>query len=199
GGAFYSAEDADSEGREGAFYVWAADEIDALLGDAAAIVKARFGVEPGGNAPQDPQHEFVGKNILYVARSVDELAAANGRSHREIVDVLNDARITLFEARIKRPHPHLDDKILTAWNGLMIAAFARMARVTGSASYLASAQRAAAFLRETMWRADSRTLLRRYRDGHAEIEAYAEDYAYLIFGLLELLQADADPVWLEWA
>ena len=81
----------------------------------------------------------------------------------------------------------------------MIAAFARVARVTGSPSYLQSATRAAAFLRETMWRADSRTLLRRYRAGDADIEAYAEDYAFLIFGLLELFQADADPIWLEWA
>src|SRR5262249_52591473 len=79
------------------------------------------------------------------------------------------------------------------------AAFARVARLTGSASYLESARRAAAFLRETMWRADTRTLLRRYRDGHAAIDAYAEDYAYLIFGLLELFQAEPDPMWIEWA
>jgi uncharacterized protein YyaL (SSP411 family) len=114
----------------------------------------------------------------------------------------------LFEARLTRPRPHLDDKVLTAWNGLMIAAFARAARVvraqaeqgeTSAAPYLDAARRAASFLFDTMWRPESRTLLRRYRDGRAEIEGYAEDYAYLIFGLLELFQADPRGRWLEWA
>src|SRR5262249_5533586 len=107
--------------------------------------------------------------------------------------------IKMFLVRMKRRRPDRDDKILTAWNGLMIAAFARVARVLDSERHRQTARRAAAFLRERMWRADDRTLLRRYRGGHAEIEGYAEDYAYLIFGLLELFQADPDPVWLEWA
>jgi uncharacterized protein YyaL (SSP411 family) len=199
GGAFYSAEDADSEGREGAFYVWTAEEIDTLLGPDAAIVKRRFGVAPDGNAPHDPQGEFVGHNILYVAASVDDLARELGRPAAEIVDAVNRSRVTMFQARLARPRPHLDDKILAAWNGLAIGAFARMARITGAAPFLESARRAAAFVREHLWRADGGTLLRRYRDGHAEIDGYAEDYAFLIFGLLELFQADADPVWLEWA
>jgi hypothetical protein len=109
----------------------------------------------------------------------------------------------MFGARVKRPRPHLDDKILTAWNGLMIAAFARVARVTTGLGregpYLAAARAAADFVRTTLWRSDGRTLLRRYRDGHAEIEGYAEDYANLVFGLLELFQADPDPRWLTWA
>ncbi|HWF85420.1 MAG TPA: hypothetical protein VG222_11250, partial [Vicinamibacterales bacterium] len=101
-----------------------------------------------------------------------------------------------------------DDKVLTAWNGLMIAAFARMARVLrgtaggspdAAARYLHTAVRAAAFAHERMWNPASRTLLRRYREGHAEIDGYAEDYAYLIFGLLELFQADPNPAWLDWA
>jgi len=219
GGGFYSAEDADSvppeeadrpdaHKKEGAFYLWRADEIDALLGPDAAIVKARYGIEPEGNAPQDPQQEFVGKNLLYVARPVDDLAKQSGQTPQDVVGLLNRARVRMFEHRAPRPRPYRDDKILTAWNGLMIAAFARMARVmrgldmdaAGSAeTYLETARRAAAFLREHMWNAGTRTLLRRYREGHAEIDAYAEDYAYLIFGLLELFQADADPVWLEWA
>jgi uncharacterized protein YyaL (SSP411 family) len=116
----------------------------------------------------------------------------------------------MFEARLQRPRPHRDDKVLTAWNGLMIAAFARMARVlaalsaddngrAASAPYLEAARRAASFIRERMWNADTRVLLRRYRDGHAEISGYAEDYAYLIFGLLELFEAESEPMWLEWA
>jgi uncharacterized protein YyaL (SSP411 family) len=205
-GGFWSAEDADSEGREGAFYLWTADEIDALLGtrggDAdgdADVVKLRFGIEPNGNAPQDPQQEFAGKNLLYVARSVDDIAPRTGKSPAQVTAILDRARGKMFEARLARPRPHLDDKILTSWNGLMIAALARAARVLGSDRCLAAARRAASFVRGRMWNADSRTLLRRYRADQAEISGYAEDYAYLIFGLLELVQADADPGWLEWA
>ena len=221
-GGFYSAEDADSvppehsaEGdahkAEGAFYLWRAGEIDALVGEDAAIVKLRFGIAPNGNAPIDPQQEFVGKNLLYVARSVDEIAQHTGTSASEIVHVLNRTRVQLFQARLERPRPQLDDKVLTAWNGLTIAAFARMARVirargaegagsvAASAPYLEAARRAATFLRDRMWNPSTATLLRRYRGGHADIDAYAEDYAYLIYGLLELFQADTDAVWLEWA
>jgi uncharacterized protein YyaL (SSP411 family) len=219
GGGFYSAEDADSvppedagaehpHKKEGAFYLWRADEIDALLGEDASIVKLRFGIEPHGNAPQDPQQEFTGKNLLYVARSIDEIAQRTAKRPEEVVDVLNRTRLQMFQERLGRPRPHRDDKVLAAWNGLMIAAFARMARVfrglgaDGQAAgepYLEAARRAAAFVRERMWNAGSGILLRRYRDGHAEIDGYAEDYAYLITGLLELFQADPAPMWLEWA
>jgi uncharacterized protein len=215
-GAFYSAEDADStppeqldaRKKEGAFYLWRADELDALLGDDAAVVKLRFGVEPEGNAPEDPQQEFVGKNLLYVARSIDDVAKQTGKSNDQVVEILNGARVKMFEARLSRPRPHRDDKILTAWNGLMIGAFARLARLlrafgregaAASEPYLAAARRAASFIRERMWNSGTRTLLRRYREGVAEIDAYAEDYAYLINGLLELFQADPAPMWLEWA
>jgi uncharacterized protein YyaL (SSP411 family) len=216
GGGFYSAEDADSvppetpgaRKMEGAFYLWRADEIDALLGDDAPVVKLRFGIEPTGNAPHDPQQEFTGKNLLYVAHSIDEIAKATAKAPADVVDVLNRARLRMFEARLGRPRPQRDDKVLTAWNGLMIAAFARMARVliglgtdgrSAARPYLDAARKAAAFVRERMWHAGTRTLLRRYRDGHAEIDGYAEDYAYLVAGLVELFQADSDPVWLEWA
>jgi uncharacterized protein YyaL (SSP411 family) len=218
-GGFYSAEDADSvppeqaadplaRKSEGAFYLWRAGEVDALLGEDAAIVKSRFGIEPHGNAPQDPQQEFTGKNLLYIAQSVDDLAERTGRAGDEIAGVLTAARLRLFAARLDRPRPHLDDKVLTSWNGLMIAAFSRMARAlpglvddgrAGAAPYLQAAQRAASFVRDRLWLAGSGTLLRRFRAGHAEIDAYAEDHAYLIFGLLELFQADGDPGWLEWA
>ena len=120
-----------------------------------------------------------------------------------MVDALGRARAKLFAVREHRPRPHLDDKVLTAWNGLMIAAFARAARVlAGSAAaprYLAAARRAAEFIKRTLWPESDQRLLRRYRDGEAAIDGYAEDYAYLIYGLLELFQADGDPAWLEWA
>jgi uncharacterized protein YyaL (SSP411 family) len=217
-GGFYSAEDADSvppedaeagaHKKEGAFYLWRDAELDALLGANAPLVKARFGVQPDGNAPQDPQEEFTGKNLLYIAKSIDEIAAERGTTPGDVFDVLNEARAAMFDARRSRPRPQRDDKILTAWNGLMIAAFARMARMLGGLDegnreaaerYLQAARGAAAFFRTRMWNAGTRTLLRRYRDGHAEIEGYAEDYAYLVAGLLDLFQADPDPEWLDWA
>jgi len=219
GGGFYSAEDADSippeeagspaaHKKEGAFYLWRADELDALLGRDAQVVKLRFGIEPGGNAPQDPQQEFTGKNLMYVARSIEEIAKETGQSPDDVVDILHRARLAMFKERLGRPRPQRDDKILAAWNGLMIAAFARLARAlrglgadgrTAGAPYLDAARRAAAFVREQMWQAKSGILLRRYREGHAEIDGYAEDYAYMIHGLLELFQADPQPMWLEWA
>jgi uncharacterized protein YyaL (SSP411 family) len=218
-GGFYSAEDADSvppehagtdepHKAEGAFYLWKVDELDALLGADAEVVKRRFGVKPDGNAPMDPQQEFIGKNLLYVARSIEDLAADTGRPAAEVIAILNRARLEMFRARLQRPRPHLDDKILTAWNGLMIAAFARVARVVGALRpdgraaaepYLSAAQRAASFLQDRMWNSSTAMLLRRYRADDAAIEAYAEDYAYLIFGLLELFQADSDSRWLTWA
>ncbi len=218
GGGFYSAEDADSvppEGEgsatahkaEGAFYLWRAAELDAVLGIDAPVVEGRFGVEAQGNAPSDPQQEFVGKNLLYVARSVDELAARHRTTPDEVAAILARARDAMFRARSTRPRPHLDDKILTSWNGLMIGAFARAARVVpamGSAAasggfYLDNARRAATFVRHRLWDEKAGVLLRRFRDGQADIDAYAEDYAFLVFGLLELFQADADVRWLEWA
>jgi uncharacterized protein YyaL (SSP411 family) len=213
-GGFYSAEDADSVPAEhandpdahkveGAFYVWADTEIATLLAEDADVARRRFGIEPGGNAPQDPQGEFRGKNLLYIAQSVDDVAARSGRTPEAVVESLGRIHTTLFEARRHRPRPHLDDKVLTAWNGLMIAAFARAARVLiaqpSAVRYLDAARRAATFIRERLWIADERRLLRRYRDGDAAIDAYAEDFASVIFGLLELFQTDGSAAWLEWA
>ena len=211
GGGFFSAEDADSvppehahEPRphkmEGAFYIWRDDEIQDVLGDDAAVFRARFGILPDGNAPNDPQGEFTEKNLLYTARSLDDVASITGRPVEGVMDALRRARPLLIARRGSRPRPHLDDKVLTAWNGLMIAAFARAARtIDGAESYLEDAQKAARFVREHLWQSSSQTLLRRYREGSSGVDAYAEDYAYLIFGLLELFQANGDPDWLEWA
>ncbi len=217
-GGFFSAEDADSiaperagdagaHPSEGAFYLWREDEVNELVGADGEIVRRRFGIEPAGNAPADPQQEFTGKNLLYVASSIDDIATATGRSNRDVVVAIERARLRLFEARLARPRPLLDDKVLTSWNGLMIAAFARMARVMrpladqrGAAEpYLNAARRAAAFIRDRLWRADEGRLWHRYRAGEAGIDGYAEDYAFLIFGLLELFQAGGGSEWLDWA
>jgi uncharacterized protein YyaL (SSP411 family) len=180
--------------------VWSADELRDVLGDDAELFGRRFGARPDGNAPADPQGEFVGKNLLYTASSIDDLAAESGRTPQEVEDALERARRALFARREERPRPHLDDKVLTAWNGLMIAAFARAGRILERGEeFTLSARRAATFVREHLWNAASETLLRRYRGGHAAVEAYAEDYAYLVFGLLELFQTDGDAAWLDWA
>ncbi|MGE0866021.1 MAG: thioredoxin domain-containing protein [Vicinamibacterales bacterium] len=217
-GGFYSAEDADSippgqesdphvHKMEGAFYIWGQDEIRAALGEDSLVFEGRYGVLPNGNAPFDPQQEFVNKNLLHTAQSLADLARASGKTPVEIAEILLRARKTLFALRNQRPRPQLDDKVLTAWNGLMISAFARAARVlTGrvidgdpSARHLATAERAATFIKQTMWNEAAGRLLRRYRGGDAAIEAYAEDYAYLIFGVLELFQATGRAGWLAWA
>jgi uncharacterized protein YyaL (SSP411 family) len=208
-GGFYSAEDADStpvEGgskKEGAFYVWSATEIDTLLGADADVVRKRFGIEGEGNAPDDPHGEFTGQNILYTSQPIEDIAARTGRSADDIVAALHRARQMMFDARAKRPRPHLDDKVITAWNGMMIAALARAARVLpgrpAARSWLDAARCAAEFIHQRLWQPEARTLLRRYRDGEAGIAAYAEDYACLIWGVLELFQVDGDPRWLAWA
>ena len=229
-GGFFSAEDADSEEPrtseagpksqapsptphkvEGAFYVWTAEEIKTQLGDDAAIFEARYGILPAGNAPFDPQNEFVNKNLLHTAQSIADIAKSAGKQPIEVAESLLRARKLLFDTRELRPRPQLDDKVLTAWNGLMIAAYARASRVLGggalgqenienpTAADLQSALAAASFIRDVMWNGNTRTLLRRYRAGDAAIEGYAEDYAFLIFGILELFQASGDPQWLTWA
>jgi uncharacterized protein len=209
-GGFFSAEDADSvppaggAKKEGAFYVWSDADIGSLLGPDADVVRRRFGIEPDGNAPQDPQAEFTGQNLLYTAKSIEEVAAETGRTAQDVVAALGRARQILFDARARRPRPHLDDKVLTSWNGMMIAAFARASRVLNArpraAEWLATARAAAQFIRDRLWRPSDGTLLRRYRGGDASgIDGYAEDYASLVWGLLELFQADGDPAWLSWA
>lgn len=214
-GGFYSAEDADSvppnheipkspdhqiHKVEGAFYVWTAAEVVKLLGEDAPPFVGRYGVLPNGNAPFDPQHEFVNKNLLYTALSIADIAKGINKTPIEVAESLMRSRQVLFDVREQRPRPQLDDKVLTAWNGLMIAAFARASRVLDPSDvHLQSAITAASFIHDAMWNAESKTLLRRYRAGDAAIEAYAEDYSYLIFGVLELFQASGDPQWLAWA
>ena len=209
-GSFYSAEDADSlasedakEKREGAFYVWTASEIDRLFGDDAPIVRRRFGVEDAGNALADPQGEFTDQNILYLAQSIEEVAARSGRPASEVEAVLARARGVLFDERSRRPRPHLDDKVIAAWNGLMIAAFARAARVLVDSprreEWRRAADRAATAARTHLWREHDARLFRRYRDGEAAVDAFCEDYACLVWGLLELFQATGDDQWLGWA
>ena len=211
-GGFLSAQDADSmpvedvdrpgaKSTEGAFYVWTRDELDAILGSDAGLIARRYGVEAGGNAPADPTGEFAGKNHFYLARTVGDIARESDLTVDEVKSRLARAREVLRVRRDARPHPHLDDKVLAAWNGLMIAAAARAARVLPRESprVLEMATRAAQLVREALWDEARGVLRRRYREGRASIDGYCEDYAFMVWGLLELFQTDGDPGWLAWA
>jgi uncharacterized protein YyaL (SSP411 family) len=205
-GGFYSAEDAESaadpsrpeEKEEGTFYLWTAAEIDAILGpDSGAIFRYAFGVEEAGNALHDPMGIFVGRNILYAAHTPAETAAAFQSSPDAVAAMLATARSALEAARARRPRPHLDDKIITAWNGLMISALAKAAQAFDSAAYQAAAEAAAAFVLDRLCDRDAKTLHRRYRDGEARFDAGLQDYAFLIAGLIDLYEATFDERWMS--
>jgi uncharacterized protein YyaL (SSP411 family) len=182
GGGFYSSQDADSEGQEGRFYVWTRQEIIAVLGERRGELFGRFyGVAEDGNFEG-------GKSILHVRKSTKEFAQGEKSSPKELEDILEPSGKKLFEARKGRAHPFKDDKILADWNGLMIAALARGAAVLDDPGYCQAATRAADFLMESLRRRDGR-LLHRYRDGEADIPGFLDDYAFLIWGLIELYEA----------
>jgi hypothetical protein len=212
-GGFFSAEDADSpvvaaggdrghvETKEGAFYIWTKKEIDAALGDAAEVFDFHYGVQPHGNAPEgsDPQDEFRGKNILIERHTIAETAKHFHKTEEETGKLLAECRAKLFSIRAKRPRPHLDDKIIAAWNGLMISAYARGAQVLDEPRYLEIAARAANFVRTNLYEGKRKLLYRNYRGGRSDIEAFADDYAFVIQGLLDLYEASFDVEWLKFA
>ncbi len=185
-GGFYCAEDADSEGYEGAFYVWTEKEIRSVLGaEEAEIFIRHYGVKSDGNVASDPHGEFTGKNILFLKEDVsadDEL-------------VLAGARARLFAARAGRPRPHLDDKVLADWNGLMIAAFAFAGSVFAEPRYIRAARRAADFILKDLVK-DGR-LVHRWRGGEASIDAMLEDHAFLAYGLVSLYEATFEGSYLK--
>ena len=215
-GGFYSAEDADSlpyelaakgvpnEGHEnkteGAFYLWSESEIEKVLGKTVALVfNYRYGVEPDGNALEDPHGEFTGKNILFEAHSLAETATKFGREEREVKRLLKVSLGKLLEERETRPRPGLDDKVLSSWNGLMISAFARASQVLEEPSYLKAGEAAATFLHEKLYDSKKNMLYHRWRDGERKVAGLSDDYAFLIQGLLDLYEASFDPKWLAWA
>ncbi len=193
-GGFYSAEDADSvmdpahphEKGEGAFYVWSMDEIESVAGQPAARYFAyRYGVEAHGNVRNDPHAEFTGKNILFEAHSIEE---TEHHFEADVRGALGDACAKLLERRGTRVRPHLDDKILTAWNGLMISAFAKAGAILGESRYTQAARRAKDFIVKEMYSGGA--LMRRYRAGEAAIPAFLDDYAFFVHALIDLDEID---------
>jgi uncharacterized protein YyaL (SSP411 family) len=211
-GGFFSAEDADSpvvgvddpghkKTAEGAFYIWTQKEIDDALGEAAEIFDFHYGVQAHGNAPEgsDPHDEFRGKNILIERHTIAETALHFQKSEAEIAKGLAQSRQKLFAIRAQRPRPHLDDKIIAAWNGLMISAFARAAQVLDDSRYLEIATRAANFLRGNLYEEKSKLLYRNYRGSRSGVEGFADDYAFAVQGLLDLYETSLNVEWLKFA
>jgi uncharacterized protein YyaL (SSP411 family) len=248
-GGFYSAEDADSEipergdrkpeserqhgqQAEGAFYVWKKEEIARVLGDDAELFYAHYGVADDGNVPgdRDPHGELRGKNHLRQREPVAATARQFGLDLADADDRLSACLVRLQQVRARRPRPHLDDKILAAWNGLMISALTKGHQVLGCRSLLAhstgsglracrgagdgpgagsiesrastllqAAVRAAEFLRRELYDGGTGVLYRSYRDGRSDVKGFAEDYAFLVQGLLDLYEASFELRWLQWA
>jgi uncharacterized protein YyaL (SSP411 family) len=191
-GGFCAAEDADTEGEEGLFYLWTPAEIAAVLGEERGrLVAEYFGVSERGNFEK-------GRSVLHRPQGHEQFAAMKGMNPAALQGLIDDARERLREARGKRERPFRDDKILAAWNGLAIAALARGAAVLGEPRCAEAAAWAAAFIKEKMVAPGGR-LLRRYRGGEAAIPAYLDDYACLAWGLLELYRATFDAAHLRWS
>ena len=196
-GAFYCAEDADSEGEEGRFYLWTEDEIrQALSPQEAEIVIKAFNVQPEGNFAEESNGRKSARNIFHLKEELSELAKKLKLDREELAQTLEKARKKLFEHRELRIHPGKDTKILTDWNALMIAALARGAKVLGDESYAVYARTAADFILNTLRDSQDR-LLHRYSRGEAAILANLDDYAFLVWALIELYEATFELSYLQ--
>jgi uncharacterized protein len=206
GGGFASALDADSaldagaqETREGAFYTWTADEIQTVLGPQnAAMFNYRYGVEGDGNIPS-LESGPAKKNLLYEKHTAEDTAKHFGMSINQASEQLAASTKALMEVRSRRPRPPSDDKVVTAWNGMMVGALAHASQVFDEPRYLAAAESTAQFLRSHLYDPQSKRLWRSYRAGSANVDGFLDDYTGLINGLLELYEADFDIEWLQWA
>ena len=208
-GAFYSAEDADSTRNansdtkvEGAFYTWTAAGIAAALpAEERNLFSFAYGIEDTGNVipAHDPEGVLSGQNVLYRAHHDADCAREFDLPIETVVARLAAGRERLRAERNRRPRPHLDDKVVTAWNGLMISAFARAGQILDNPAHTATARAAATFLRAHLFDEENGHLARSWRDGRRDSRGFAEDYAFLIQGLLDLYESDFDHTWLRWA
>jgi len=206
-GGFYSAEDADSDDpyspgqhSEGAFFLWTKEDIEKKLGsEAAGIFNFSYGMKEGGNVVRDPMGEFSSRNILYQAETPEKTASHFNTTIEEIIQSLATSEELLLKARTTRRRPHLDDKVITAWNGMMIGALAKGSRILQDPQLLAAAEQTATFIKDHLYDSVQQNLLRRYRNKEAGLAGQLSDYTYLVDGLLDLYQANQDPRWLIWA
>ncbi|MGH7949742.1 MAG: thioredoxin domain-containing protein, partial [Candidatus Binataceae bacterium] len=189
-GGFYSTQDADSEGEEGKFFVWTPEEVEEVLGgELARIAERHFDISPEGN--------FEGKNILHLTLEPGVAARLFNMSEGDMQSAIKMTKRKLFEARERRVKPGRDEKILAAWNGMMISAFAEGARTLHEPRYLAAAERCAEFMMTRLW--DGRALRRSLKDGVARFNAYLEDYALMANAMLDVYQASLEPRYLAYA
>ena len=196
-GGFYSAEDADSEGEEGKFYVWSTSEIRDLLPTAEAELAIEvFNFTEAGNYQDESTGQRTGKNIPHLTKSISELADERNMTEEKLRSTIEEIRQKLLDARQNRVHPLLDDKILTDWNGLIIAALAKAGRTLSNNEYTELAEECWSFISDEMIKQDG-TLKHRYRNGDVAIDAHADDYAFVIWGLLELYETTFKTKYLQ--
>ncbi len=196
-GGFYSAEDADSDGEEGKFYVWRTSEIRDILGEKDAnFFDDIYGLTDAGNFEDEATRQKTGANIPHLKKSLREIAAEKGIAETALHERLENIRQKLFDVREKRIHPLKDDKVLTDWNGLMIAAFSKAARAFDEPKFADAARNAADFILSEM-RLKNGRLLHRYREGQKAINAYLDDYAFMSWGLIELYETTFETRYLK--
>ncbi|WP_094228377.1 thioredoxin domain-containing protein [Methanolobus psychrotolerans] len=198
-GGFYSAEDADSEGEEGKFYIWTTEQIDEILGNEdAALFKDIFNINNDGNFTDEHAKVLNGKNIPHLTESMNEIISRKTNHVEAITVSLERSSRKLFNAREKRIRPSKDDKILTDWNGLAIVALCKAAQAFDEEEYAKMARDAADFFIKKMTDNDGK-MKHRYREGEAAIDAFLEDYAFFIWGLIELYQTNFETKYIEHA
>lgn len=221
-GGFYSAEDAESvpvekaskknvRKEEGAYNLWQKSEIEKILDkDESEIFNYYFGILAGGNTINDPHEVFGTKNVLYIANDIYDTARQFNRTPEDIASIIDESRSKILQSRNERPKPHLDDKILTSWNGLMVSALASLYKVTGDLTYLNNAEETVEFIKANLFNNNRRhagnndanyspELLHRYRDGDARFDGTLEDYAYFIAALLDLYEVTFEIDYLKLA
>lgn len=186
---FYSALDADSEGEEGTFYIWTKQELESILGDDAKVINFISSITEAGNWEDE-------KNVMFYARGTADASKEFDKTEDDISSIIDRSFEKLFAERAKRIRPHLDDKVLTSWNGLMIGAMARAGVVLGEAKYIDAATKSATFIWNELYQKHGK-LLHRWREGEARFEATLDTYAFLIKGHLDLYEATLDEVWLS--
>lgn len=205
-GGFYSAEDAESAiedsapdyKEEGFYYLWEKNRIEELLGkEYSQIFSYMYGIKFEGNTISDPHNVFKNKNVLYIASDVYETAKKFNKTADEINKIISECKSILLYARTKRPKPHLDDKILTSWNSLMISAFAKAYNITRNNKYLDAAVKASGFLINTMLDSDNKVLCHRFRDGEVKFSGSLDDYAYFVKAMLDMYETTFDTGYLQ--